>query len=103
MFPPQLKLMEISLLPRLVVERIALSPGTERIASSTGTVTSIAIRSAGRSPASKLTTTRGKSTWGNKATGSFKAAAKPPIASSTTKVSAALRCFFIHPLKFMEF
>ena len=71
---PHSKLIETSALPRLVVERMLRTPGTARTASSTGQVTSIAIRSAGRSPASRLTAIRGKLTLGNRPTGRRQAA-----------------------------
>src|SRR5919109_3896340 len=44
---PQLKLMETSAEPRLVVERTSFTPGTRRSASSTGRVTCISICCAG--------------------------------------------------------
>ncbi len=56
----QLKLIEICADPRLVTDRMPRTPSTDRTASSEGYVTSVAMRSAGRSPASMSTTTRGK-------------------------------------------
>ena len=56
---PQLKSIEMSQLPRQVVERTLRTPGTPRTASSIGRVTSMIMRSAGRSPESTETTTRG--------------------------------------------
>jgi hypothetical protein len=47
MSSPQLKLIDTSAAPRLVVERTVCTPGTRRTASSTGRVTSISICSTG--------------------------------------------------------
>jgi len=77
---PQPKSTLISALPRLVSERRLSTPGTWRIASSTGRVTSATIWSAGRSPESSSTATRGKLTSGNSVTGSWNDAVTPPIA-----------------------
>src|SRR5436309_9163529 len=77
MSSPQSKLTEISAVPRLVVDLTLRTPGIARTASSTGVVTSIAIRSAGRSPASRVIRTRGKLTCGNSATGKEKLATTP--------------------------
>ena len=88
---PQLKLMEISAEPRLVVERTSVTPGTRRTASSTGRVTSISICGAGWSPASSETTTRGKSTVGNNDTGNWRAAIIPAQASNPNRNRIALR------------
>src|ERR1700730_6255731 len=82
---PQLKLIEMSAAPRLVVERTSTTPGTRRTAVSTGPVTCISICSAGRSPASSDTTTRGKSTVGKSETGRLKAATMPVAASRTIR------------------
>jgi len=79
---PQPKSTEIWAAPREVSERTLSTPGTVRIASSTGRVTSSAIVSAGRSPASRSTTIRGNATCGNRPTGSAHAATAPAIASA---------------------
>ena len=81
---PQSKFTEMSAEPRLDVERMLRNPGTARTASSTGIVTSVVMRSAGRSPASRLITTRGNSTCGNNATGKVQVETIPP---STSKAS----------------
>ena len=67
---PQPKSTEICAEPRELAERTSSTPGTERMASSTGRVTSKAVWSAGRLPASRSTTTRGNATCGNSPTGS---------------------------------
>ena len=76
--------MDISALPRLVFERSERTPGTDRIASSTGMVTSVSMRSAERSPASTLTAMRGKSMFGKSETGNRRAAATPAATSKQT-------------------
>ena len=90
MLRPQSKLTSMSALPRLVVERTSRTPGTARTASSRGRVTSMVIRSAGRSPASTESRTRGKSTWGRSATGSPSVDTTPP-ATRTTRRKSRLR------------
>jgi len=60
MLRPQPKSIEIWAEPRELAERTSSTPGTERIASSTGRVTSKAVWSAGRLPASRSTTTARK-------------------------------------------
>ncbi len=75
---PQSNVSVTSALPRLVVDCTLRTPGMDRSASSTGRVTSTAIRSAGRSPASRSTRTRGKSMCGNSDTGSAYAPSTPP-------------------------
>src|SRR5665213_4614021 len=100
-FAPQSKLMEISALPRLVVERTLRTPGTERIACSTGVVTSMAMRSAGRFPASKDTTTRGKSTCGNKLTGRLKLLTSPATPKAVIKNRIERWCDCTHLVKFI--
>src|SRR5438034_172907 len=87
MSSPQLKLADISEVPRLVVDLKLRTPGMARTASSTGVVTSTAIRSAGRSPASRVMRTRGKLTCGKSATGNEKLATTP----ATTKVARKKR------------
>ena len=85
MSSPQLKLTEISAVPRLVVDLKLRTPGMARTASSTGVVTSTVICSAGRSPASRVMRTRGKLTCGKSATGIERLATAPAIASATSK------------------
>ena len=75
---PQPKSIEICAEPRVVSERTSCTPGTVRIASSTGRVTSSAVWSAGRLPASRSTTTRGNETCGNSPTGSDSAETRRP-------------------------
>ena len=75
--------METSVLPRVVVDLTFKTPGTTLTASSTGTVASIAMRSAGLSPASILMTIRGKITCGNKLTGKDCAPYNPARAANT--------------------
>src|SRR5207237_8124422 len=74
---PQLKLTDISEVPRLVVDLTLRTPGMARTASSTGVVTSTVICSAGRSPASRVMRTRGKLTCGKSQNGSEKMATAP--------------------------
>src|SRR5881392_4424658 len=85
MSSPQLKLADISEVPRLVVDLTLRTPGIARTASSTGVVTSTAICSAGRSPASSVTRTRGKLTCGKSATGREKLATAPASESAPSK------------------
>src|SRR5437762_14155807 len=85
MSSPQLKLADISEVPRLVVDLKLRTPGIARTASSTGVVTSTVICSAGRSPASSVMRTRGKLTCGKSPTGSEKLATAPARASVTSK------------------
>ena len=82
---PQSKFTETSALPRLVADLILRTPGIARTASSTGVVTSTAIRSAGRSPASRVMRTRGKLTRGKSATGREKLATAPASARAPSK------------------
>ncbi len=89
---PQSKLTEISAEPRLVVERTPLTPGTLRIACSIGRVTITSICSAGRSPASSDTTTRGKSTVGNSDEGRLKVTTVPTRAATASRNSSDRRC-----------
>src|SRR5207245_6237138 len=77
MSSPQLKLTEISEVPRLVVDLKLRTPGIARTASSTGVVTSTVICSAGRSPASSVMRTRGQLTCGHSETGSEHLASAP--------------------------
>ena len=100
MSAPQSKVIAISALPRLVVERTSRTPRTRRTASSTGVVTSIAIWSAGRSPASSVICTRGKATLGNSATGIHSALAMPPSASISARNNSERRCRCIHAVTF---
>ena len=93
---PQSKLIEISAEPRLVVDSTSRTFGTRRSASSTGIVTSVAICSAGRSPASSETTARGKATFGNSEIGRRNEVSAPAIASSAITNSSERRCFCIH-------
>ncbi len=74
---PQPKSTEILAPPRLDPDFTSSTPGMTRSASSTGRVTSWAIWSAGRSPESSDTCTRGKATCGNSPTGSEVAANAP--------------------------
>src|SRR5207253_969904 len=85
MSSPQLKLTEISAVPRLVVDLRLRTPGMARTASSTGVVTSTVICSAGRSPESSVMRTRGKLTCGKSETGSKKLATAPASASEPNK------------------
>src|SRR6266496_2222263 len=85
MSSPQLKLTEISAVPRLVVDLTLRTPGMARTASSTGVVTSTVICSAGRSPASSVIRTRGKLTWGKSATGREKLATAHASANAPSK------------------
>ena len=89
---PQSKLTAMSQDPRLEVERMSRTSWTERMASSSGRVTSTTIRSAGRSPASTETTTRGNVARGNSPTGSMKYAPIPPPASTKNKNTSERRC-----------
>ena len=88
---PQPKSMEICAVPRELLERTSCTPGTVRIACSTGRVTSSAIWSAGRLPASRSTTTRGNATCGKSPTGSDRAATAPATATAiaTSKIERA--------------
>src|SRR6184192_3484303 len=85
MSSPQLKLADISEVPRLVVDLKLRTPGIARTASSTGVVTYTVICSAGRSPASSVMRTRGKLTCGKSPTGSEKLATAPARASVPSK------------------
>ena len=67
-FTFQLKNAEISQLPRLVVERSRVMPGTCFMAFSSGLVTVTIMRSTGCRPLSAITFTFGKVTSGNSAT-----------------------------------
>ena len=103
---PQPKSTEICAEPRVVSERTSCTPGTVRIASSTGRVTSSAVWSAGRLPAFRSTTTRGNETCGNSPTGSDSAETAPAAASasaSTTMVRAcrSTNCGETSPLRFL--
>ena len=89
---PQAKLTEMSQLPRLVLERMLRTAGTLRTAPSTGRVTSITMRSAGRSPASTLTTMRGNETCGNSPTGRRLTDATPPTARTKSRKRTERRC-----------
>src|SRR5579872_7336548 len=71
-FVPQLKLIEISAEPRLLVERILTELGTARNACSRGCATSITILSTGISPESTVTTIRGNEIFGKSETGNLK-------------------------------
>ena len=87
--------------PRLVCDSTSRTLGTRRNASSTGIVTSVAICSAGRSPASSETTARGNETFGNSEIGRRKAVSAPAIARSAMTNSSERRCICIHWPKFM--
>ena len=82
--------------PRLVFDSTSRTFGTRRSASSTGIVTSVAICSAGRSPASSETTARGNATFGNSEIGRRNAVSAPAIASNAITNSSERRCFCIH-------
>ena len=102
MSSPQSKLMEISAVPRLVVDLTLRTPGIARTASSTGVVTSTAICSAGRSPASSVTRTRGKLTCGKSATGSEKLATVPASASAPSKSKMERAWLCAHAVKLIS-
>src|SRR5437763_444781 len=104
MSSPQLKLADISEVPRLVVDLKLRTPGMARTASSTGVVTSTAICSAGRSPASRVMRTRGKLTCGKSPTGSEKLATAPARASvpSKNKMERAWLCAHAVKLIFLS-
>src|SRR5205809_1222448 len=104
MSSPQLKLAEISEVPRLVVDLKLRTPGIARTASSTGVVTSTVICSAGRSPASSVMRTRGKLTRGKSPTGSEKLATAPARASvpSKNKMERAWLCAHAVKLIFLS-
>ncbi len=85
---PQPKSIEICAAPRAEAERTSRTPGTERMASSTGRVTPSTVWSAGRSPAERSTTTRGNDTCGNRPTGSDNAATRPATASANATHSS---------------
>ena len=89
---PQSKLMDISALPRLVVERRLRTPGTARTACSMGNVTSTIIRSAGRSPASILTMTLENPHREKSETGSLEVATTPPTTKTDIKNRSERRC-----------
>src|SRR5437763_2474109 len=104
MSSPQLKLVDISEVPRLVVDLKLRTPGMARTASSTGFVTSTVICSAGRSPASSVMRTRGKLTCGKSPTGSEKLATAPTRASvpSKNKMERAWLCAHAVKLIFLS-
>src|SRR5438046_9073980 len=104
MSSPQLKLTEISALPRLVVDLKLRTPGMARTASSTGVVTSTVICSAGRSPAARVIRTRGKLTCGKSPTGSETLATAPANASapSKNKIERAWLCAHAVKLIFLS-
>src|SRR6266566_8390684 len=104
MSSPQLKLTDISEVPRLVVDLTLRTPGMARTASSTGVVTSTVICSAGRSPASRVMRTRGKLTCGKSATGSETLAMAPASASapSKNKIERAWLCAHAVKLIFLS-
>src|SRR5947207_15879335 len=104
MSSPQLKLAVISEVPRLVVDLTLRTPGIARTASSTGVVTSTVICSAGRSPASSVMRTRGKVTWGKRATGSETLATAPASASAPNKnkIERAWLCAHAEKLIFLS-
>ncbi len=89
---PQPKSIEICADPRLVAERTSCTPGIARSASSIGRVTVSAVWSAGRLPASRSTTTRGKDTCGNSPIGSDSAATIPASASAMAITTKARDC-----------
>ncbi len=99
---PQAKLTEISAEPRLVVERTPLTPGTLRMACSTGRVSIASVCSAGRSPASSATTTRGKSTLGNSDDGRLKASVPPTRAATASRNSSERRWLSSQAMKFIS-
>ena len=103
MSSPQSKLTEISAVPRLVVDLTLRTPGIARTASSTGVVTSIAIRSAGRSPASRVIRTRGKLTCGNSATGKEKLATTPAKTRITRRNRIERAWLCAHAVKLILF
>jgi hypothetical protein len=88
---PQSKVSQISDDPRPLRDCTLRTPGMPRSASSTGRVTSIAMRSAGRAPASRLTRRRGKFTSGNSDTGSVCIAKMPhtTIAANRKRIERA--------------
>src|ERR1700736_6314957 len=98
---PQSKLTEISAVPRLVVDLTLRTPGIARTASSTGVVTSIAICSAGRSPASSVMRTRGKLICGKSATGREKLANAPASANAPSKNKMERAWLCAHAGKFI--
>src|SRR5438552_1633922 len=100
---PQLKLTEISDVPRLVVDLKLRTPGMARTASSTGVVTSTVICSAGRSPASSVMRTRGKLTCGKSATGREKHATVPANASAPSKNKMERAWLCAHAVRFISF
>ena len=89
---PQSKSTLTSAAPRLVTLRTRDTPGMLRSASSAGAVTSSSIRSAGRSPASRLTCTRGKLTAGNSAVGLTNVASVPPTVRTSTRNTSERTC-----------
>src|SRR6266478_9894626 len=99
MSSPQLKLTDISEVPRLVVDLTLRTPGMARTASSTGVVTSTVICSAGRSPASSVIRTRGKLIWGKSATGKEKLATAPARASAPSKNKMERAWLYAHAVK----
>src|SRR5438093_1194040 len=99
MSSPQLKLTEISPVPRLVVDLTLRTPGMARTASSTGVVTSTVICSAGRSPASSVIRTRGKLTWGKSETDREKLATAPARARAPSKNKIERAWLWAHALK----
>ena len=103
MSTPQSNVTAISALPRLVVERTSRTSRTRRIASSSGVVTCSTIWSPGRSPASRVTCTRGKATSGNSETGRPNAAAIPPSVRIRHRNSSDRRCECIHSVGVMAF
>src|SRR5438046_9041142 len=100
----QLTLADMSEVPRLVVDLKLRPPGMARTASSTGVVTSTAICSAGRSPASRVMRTRGKLTCGKSPTGSEKLATAPARARvpSKNKMERAWLCAHAEKLIFLS-
>src|SRR6266700_2977025 len=102
MSSPQLKLADISDVPRLVVDLKLRTPGIARTASSTGVVTSTVICSAGRSPASSVMRTRGKLTCGKSPTGSEKLATAPARASALSKNKMERAWLCAHAVKLIS-
>src|SRR5205814_4367397 len=99
MSSPQLKLADISEVPRLVVDLELRTPGMARTASSTGVVTSTVICSAGRSPASSVIRMRGKLTCGKSATGRENLATAPAKASAPSKNKMGRAWLCAHAVK----
>ena len=86
MSAPQLKITLMMAEPRVVEDRTDATPGMLFIASSMGRVTVAIISLAGMMPLFTMTTTRGKSVWGNTDDGVCRAQ-KMPARHSTTAMN----------------